>query len=761
MTERRFFAAFAAAIFILLVVGAVSYRSLERTTEARGWRDHTRDVQAQLSELLAALMDVESSQRGFTLTGNEEFLDPYRLGTEKAPKAVAELQRLTPDNPVQQERLKRLQIEVGRKLDYAREVIVARRRQGFEAAQAITMSGEGKRLTDGIRQLLSEMEAEEQRLLTIREAALGADEARTGALVIGGNAVALLVVAIAAFLMIRNAAALRRSVQAMREQEWLQSGLAELAVVLREERSAEQLARAVLDRLGAQLQAPVGAFYRREIADGTSHLIAGLALDQPRRLRVPDGESLIGEAARLRRPIELTQVPADYLPIASALGSSEPRHLLIIPLLYRDQVEGVLELAWLTRPPAIHRTFLERAGESIAVALATARSLFQIKTLLTTAQQQEEELRVQQEELTQINEELEEQSTSLIERSRQAEDANRAIEAARQDLQRQAEQLALSSKYKSEFLSNMSHELRTPLNSLLILSQQLYENPKGNLDEKQVRYARTINSSGNDLLTLINDILDLAKIESGTITLDPSDLRMSDVCDDLDRLMRPLAEQKHLAFAVRLGVGVPAHLRTDGKRLHQVLKNLLSNAIKFTSTIPGRSGSVVLSIDVAHGAWSAIHPQVGQPAITFAVSDNGIGIAPGKQALVFEAFQQADGGISRKFGGTGLGLSISRELAQVLGGELRLVSTVGEGSTFTLVLPLTISLDTVPTRTPERTITPPPITPHHAAVIPLSSGNDQQLSLLDDDRASVAPGDRVALIVEDDPAFARILVELA
>jgi CheY-like chemotaxis protein len=435
--------------------------------------------------------------------------------------------------------------------------------------------------------------------------------------------------------------------------------------------------------------------------------------------------------------------------------------LLVVPLIYRDQVEGVLELAWLTPPPASHRTFLERAGESVAVALASARSLAQIRTLLTTSQQQEEELRVQQEELTQINEELEEQSTTLIERSRQAEEANRAIEAARQDLQRQTEQLALSSKYKSEFLSNMSHELRTPLNSLLILSQQLYENPKGNLDEKQVRYARTINSSGNDLLTLINDILDLAKIESGTVTLDPSDVRLSDLCDDLDRQMRPLAEQKHLDFAVRLGADVPAALRTDGKRLHQVLKNLVSNALKFTATSPGRQGSVVLSIDAASGAWSAHHPQAGQPALTFSVSDNGIGIAPDKQALVFEAFQQADGGVSRRFGGTGLGLSISRELAHLLGGELRLVSTVGEGSTFALVLPVTAVLDVAAMKPVERPGVPLRAMPPLSA--PVASAQDviQQPSLVEDDRASIVSGDRVVLIVEDDLAFARILVDLA
>ena len=761
-TERRFFWAFVIVLVILLGVGVTSYESVDRTTQAADWRDHAREVLAEAGEVFAAVMDVESAQRGYVILGDERYLDPYHLGIAAAPRALEALQRLTQDNLSQQARVKQLQIQVASKLDHAREVVETRRRDGFAAAQVLTSAGDGKRLTDSIRVVLRELEHEEHRLLREREAAFSADSARTSALVIGGNALALVVVAVSAFLMIRNAAALRTSLQAIREEEWLQGGLAGLAVVLREERPVAELSRAVLDQLGARLGAAVGALYRRQESDGMLHLVAGLALDQPRRVRVAEGETLVGEAARLRRMIELTQVPADYLPVVSGVGAGEPRHLLVVPLLYRNQVEGVLELAWLQRVPASHRTFLERAGESIAVARATARSLGQIRTLLTTAQQQEEELRAQQEELTQINQELEEQSTALIERSRQAEDANRAIEAARQDLQRQAEQLALTSKYKSEFLSNMSHELRTPLNSLLILSQQLYENPQGNLSEKQVRYARTINSSGNDLLTLINDILDLAKIESGTVVLDPADVRLGDLCDDLDRGMRPLAEQKEVELAVRLGAGIPAILHTDGKRLHQVLKNLLSNAIKFTGTSPGRRGSVGLSLDMVEMAWSAGHAQSGRPALSFAVSDNGIGIAPDKQALVFEAFQQADGGVSRRFGGTGLGLSISRELARLLGGELRLVSTLGEGSTFTLLLPVTAAELPVAgavarpiERMPTRSAAPMPI--------PVSAIGEAgaKPALVEDDRAQVAPGDRVVLIVEDDQAFARILVDLA
>ena len=757
-TERRFVWAFLMAIVLLLGVGFTSYRSLDRVAEATGWRDHTKDVLATLNTLLLAMLDVETGQRGYLLTGDEDYLEPYHRGMNVAPQALAALLHLTQDNPAQQERLGRLRPLLEGKLDRSREVVVTRRRQGFAAAQAMTVSGEGKRSMDEIRALVAELEREERSLLAQREQVVAVDQARTSALVIGGNALALVVVAVAAFFLMRNAGVLRSSLQAIREQEWQQAGLASLAEVLREERSVEVLARSVLDRLGEQLGAPVGVLYRRDGTAGTLELAAARALDAPRRPRLADGETLVGEAARSRRVIDLAQVPVDYLPVGSGLGGSQPRHLMVVPLIYRDQVEGVLELAWLSPPPPSHRAFLERASGSIAVALATARSLVQIRTLLTTAQQQSEELRVQQEELTQINAELEEQTDQLATRNRQAEEANAAIELARADLERKTEQLALSSKYKSEFLSNMSHELRTPLNSLLILSQQLFENPGGNLSEKQVRYARTINASGHDLLTLINDILDLAKIESGTVTLDPSDVRLGDVRDDIDRLMRPLAEQKNLTFSVRLGAGLPAAMRTDRPRLQQVLKNLLSNAIKFTSSSPERRGIVTLSIDIADAGWSAGHPRLAAgPVLAMAVSDNGIGIPSDKQAVVFQAFQQADGGVSRRFGGTGLGLSISRELAHLLGGELHLVSTVGEGSTFTLYLPLTapVANDVAIQRS-----APAPVV-RSAPVATPSVGPAPQPALVDDDRAILATGDRVALIVEDDPAFARILVELA
>ena len=794
-TEQRFTWAFAIAIVILLAVGVTSYRSLGGVSEANQWRNHTKDVLATLSSLLAAQMDVESGVRGYVLTNNEDYLDPYRRGTTEVPIAVATLRTLTVDNLSQQQRLDRLRPLLERKADYSRELLVARRRQGFDAALAIILAGEGKQSMDGIRAIVAEMEQEERRLLTQREVAVGRDEATSSTLIIGGNALALMVVAVAAFFMVRNASALRSSLQAIRDQEWLQTGLASLAEVLREERPVEPLAHAALTHVSELVGAPVGVLYRCEGPEGGLLLTASRALESPRRQQLGAGETLVGEAARSRRIIELAEAPADYLPVTSGTGRRASCHVLVLPLIYRDQVEGVLELALLQPPGAAHRTFLQRASQSLAVALATARSLTQIKDLLTTAQQQEEELRVQQEELTQINAELEEQTNQLVERSQQAEDANVAIEAARVDLQRQAEQLALSSKYKSEFLSNMSHELRTPLNSLLILSQQLFENHEGNLTAKQVTYARTINGSGHDLLTLINDILDLAKIESGTVSLDFAEVRVATLCERLDRLMRPQTEQKDITFTVRVAPEVPAALHTDDQRLQQVLKNLLSNAIKFTSTKPGRRGTVTLGLAIVTSGWSMGHAQLSAgPVLALSVSDNGIGIPADKQDLIFEAFRQVDGGEARKFGGTGLGLSISRQLAQLLGGEVRLRSTLGEGSIFTLYLPLdravTEGLAHAPDAAPltqrippvqrpspaphapvvARITTPapaplpgalPPGAPLPGALSSNASGDSLATAPIADDRANLVAGDRIAVIVEDDRAFAHILVELA
>ena len=760
-SSRWFIWAFTIATVILVVVSSTAYISLGMSKEAYAWRGHAHIVRTTLEQLQSSLVDAETAERGYLLTDLDEYLAPYEQALMEVPAQLTSLHQLTIDNADQQKRLNALDPLVAHKLALVRNAIDVRRKQGFEAAQRILMTGEHKRTMDDIRAVISEMRESEDLLLGLRTNQAVSDANRAATLMIFGNVLALIVVLTTAFFMVRNVATLHGSLLAVREQEWLQSRLAGLGQLLREEQDVSVLGQRTLDHLTAVLATPIAALYHRSEGDAFL-LIAGYALEHPRQSRFALGEGLVGEAARTRRLIHIDDVPSGYLPIASSLGVSSPGRVAVVPLIYRDHVEGVLELGTFRDWSVIQLAFLERAGESIAAALASTRSLAQIKELLSTSQQQEEELRMQQEELTQSNEELEEQAQQLARRNEEVEEGSRDIEAARRDLEEKATQLALSSKYKSEFMSNMSHELRTPLNSLLILSQLLYENPTGNLSEKQVKYAHTVNSSGRDLLTLINDLLDLTKIESGTVVLDISAISFSEINETIERTMRPIAQQKGLEFTIRLGDRLPPSLRSDDIRLQQVLKNLLSNAFKFTPVDATRPGHVSLSIKVATSGWSPDHPQLTRTdtVIAFAVSDNGIGIPASKLQLIFEAFQQADGSVSRKYGGTGLGLSISREIAHLLGGELCVISTEGVGSTFTLYLPRHAEASPA-----SHSLTPSvPVHSHPratAALTPAQVGTSTPSSLVEDDHADIHQGDRVVLIVEDDPAFARILVELA
>jgi CheY-like chemotaxis protein len=430
---------------------------------------------------------------------------------------------------------------------------------------------------------------------------------------------------------------------------------------------------------------------------------------------------------------------------------------VVLPILFEQQVKAVIEIASLDRFTETHLSFLDQLMESIGVVLNTIEANSRTESLLTQSQSLAQELQ-------QTNQELAEKARLLSEQNIEVERKNREVEQAKLALEEKATQLALSSKYKSEFLANMSHELRTPLNSLLILAQQLGDNPDGNLSGKQVEFAKTIHGSGSDLLTLINDILDLSKIESGTVTLDVSEYRFQNLRNYVDRTFRHMAEAKHLGFFVELKDNLPTAMMTDTTRLQQVLKNLLSNAFKFTT-----HGQVSLAISLVTSGFTSDHANLlhADAVLSFAVSDTGVGIAADKLQLIFEAFQQADGSTARKYGGTGLGLSISRELARLLGGEIRVESVVGSGSTFTLFLPYNragfINYDTVrapqvrlPAPTPQVIYTPPS---HTENLIELDSELDEYTG--SDDRGLVAPGDPSVLIIEDDERFSQIVLGFA
>ncbi len=634
---------------------------------------------------------------------------------------------------------------------------------------------------------------------------------------------------------------LKETTERNEEQDWLKTNLAKFSRMMQGQRDLESVSRLIMSDLTPLVGAHHGAFFLSDgDANGGGHddvlrLIASYAYKERKSLsnRFRPGEGLVGQAVLEKKPILLTGVPDDYIRITSGLGEAPPRNIIVLPILFEGEVKAVIELASFLPFSQIHQVFLDQLAESVGVVLnmitanmRTEELLQQSQNLTQELQSQsqelqaqqeelrrtnveleqqartlkasEEALRDQQEELQQVNEELEEKAALLAEQNRKVEQKNREVEAARRELEEKAQQLAVSSKYKSEFLANMSHELRTPLNSLLILAKLLSDNKDNNLTAKQVEYAQTILASGTDLLNLINDVLDLSKVEAGKMDINAGDVLLADVTNFVERSFRPVAEQKGLELAVDVDPELPASVYTDGQRLQQVLKNLLSNAFKFTD-----EGNVTLTMRKAEKGRRFGHPALNDAdvVVAFAVSDTGIGIAGDKQRLIFEAFQQADGTTSRKFGGTGLGLSISREIARLLGGEIRVDSTEGHGSTFTLFLPLhwpgdpegggggdddrgggggggTVfggpngmsaggasgggngghhggfgggGMGTMPR--PQESAPPRPERRRYPR-------NPDEAGI-HDDRSTVQPGDRVVLIVENDPHFARILLDMA
>jgi HAMP domain-containing protein/CheY-like chemotaxis protein/signal transduction histidine kinase len=542
------------------------------------------------------------------------------------------------------------------------------------------------------------------------------------------------------------------------EQDWLKTNLAKFTNMLQGQRDLGTVGRLLLSELTPLVNAQLGVIYQVTGEDVPSmHLLSAYADDgvhgHAEHLR--PGEGLVGQCAMDKRRILITEMPQHTVPIGSALFKALPRNVVVLPVLFESQVKAVIELASLSEFTTLQMMFLEQLTTNIGIVLNSIEATMQTEGLLKQSQQLAGELQAQQRELQQTNEQLEQKAQQLAERNVEVERKNQEIEQARRALEEKATELALTSKYKSEFLANMSHELRTPLNSILILGQQLGENPEGNLSPKQVEFARTIHGAGTDLLNLISDILDLSKIESGTVTVDAEDIAFSNLVDMVARPFRHEADTRQLSFEVALDPDLGRSITTDSKRLQQVLKNLLSNAFKFTA-----QGGVRLRISSVQGGWTAEHPVLSQaPAvIAFEVSDTGIGIPLEKQKIIFEAFQQADASTSRKYGGTGLGLAISRELSNLLGGEIHLRSAPGVGSTFTLFLPIKYVGPSSAYRSPTPAVAAAAM---HPASIHLSGVPERPVEQVPDDRLAIEPGDSILLIVEDDPHYARVMIDLA
>ncbi len=538
------------------------------------------------------------------------------------------------------------------------------------------------------------------------------------------------------------------------EQDWLKTNLAKFTNMLQGQRDLATVGRLLLSELTPLVNAQLGVIYQVESEElQTMRLLSAYADDgsngHPQRIRI--GEGLIGQCAADRRRLLITNMPSHAVPIGSALFKVVPSNIIVLPVLFESQVKAVIELASVTEFTTLQTMFLEQLTLSIGIVLNSIEATMQTEGLLKQSQQLAGELQTQQRELQQTNEQLEQKAQQLAERNVEVERKNQEIEQARRALEEKAAELALTSKYKSEFLANMSHELRTPLNSILILGQQLADNADGNLTSKQTEFARTIHGAGTDLLNLISDILDLSKIESGTVTVDAEEIFFSNMLDAIGRPFRHEADNRQLSFNVELDPALGRSLTTDSKRLQQVLKNLLSNAFKFTSR-----GGVQLKVFAAPAGWTSTHPILSQAqgVVAFEVADTGIGIPAEKQKLIFEAFQQADASTSRKYGGTGLGLAISRELSNLLGGEIQLRSSPNVGSTFTLYLPITYAGPS----TAVRPATAPSAALAQAFPIILPERPVEQIP---DDRHEIQPGDSILLIVEDDPHYCRVLVDLA
>ncbi len=655
---------------------------------------------------------------------------------------------------------------------FADQVTTVAREVGIEGAlggQARVPGAAGiwRDLTDNVNQLAANLTTQVRAIAEVATAVTKGDLTRSIAVEALGEVAAL---KDNINEMIVNLAATTRK---NNEQDWLKTNIAKFTGMMQGQRDLLAVARLLLSELTPLIGAQHGTFYIADAEDDSPvlKLMAGYAVDDrdgvPRILRI--GQGLVGQCAREKQRILTTNVPAGYMRINSSLGAASPVSIVVLPVLFEGDVRAAIELASFSHFSDVQLEFLDKLTQSIGIVLNTIAATMRTEQLLQQSQALAEELQSQQLQLQTTNEELQEKAQLLAEQKTEVETKNLEVEQAKKALEEKAEQLALTSKYKSEFLANMSHELRTPLNNLLILARMLSENSDRNLTPKQVKFAETIHTSGTDLLALISDILDVSKIESGKMDVEVGAVRFTELQDYCIKTFHHFADGKGLDFNIDLGTSLHSEIiQTDAKRLQQVLKNLLSNALKFTE-----HGSVRLTIDKATSGWSAHHGTLSRATsvIAFSVSDTGIGIQSDKQRIIFEAFQQADGTTSRKYGGTGLGLTISRELSRLLGGEIRLQSAPDAGSTFTLYLPQTYITHAQPVRSEALKTTPLQL--EQAAALPdaevdmilaPSPGAGQELVedlVLDDDRTMIQPGDSVLLIVEDDGTFARILVDLA
>jgi CheY-like chemotaxis protein len=830
--QRKILFAIGILTVLFVICGSVTLISLARQDDSWRWSRHTYEVRAALDDVIEAMQDSQSAVRGYLLTQDRKELDSYGEANHKSQAAIDALRGLIADNPLQQTRLDRVQVMTRQ---WQQEVT----RNGVDAVAAIKstdpaemalersriqssyMDHRSVTLTD-ILALLNQMDATEAGLLSEREASQRRDEIEVRAVTWSGMVIAILlgisVVTITFRLITRpirrmtdlmtrlaqhdhtveirqierrdEIGEIARALQVFKQmaietaaQTWVKSNVSEIAGELQKVDGQREFGERLTSTLVPLLQAGVGVFYAHDEVSGRLELQGSYGYRERRHLSTGYalGEGLVGQCALERKPIVLQDVPEDYVRIHSGTGEAAPRSIAVLPLLLRDKLLGVLELAsfqHLTEPQqhlldellpiaALSLENLGRAQRTKDLLNRTREQADELRASEETLRNQQHELQASNEELSLKTQELQEQSQRLLaseeelrvqteelqasnEELRQKTDTlneqKRLLEALQRETSDKADELARASQYKSEFLANMSHELRTPLNSLLILSRNLAENREGNLDGEQVESARIIHDSGSSLLRLINDILDLSKVEAGKMELVVGELPLTDLQRALTRTFAHVAQEKQLEFRVETAPGLPASILTDAAKLEQVINNLVGNAFKFT-----HQGGVTVQITRPPAGEALPEKLQGHAVVAIAVRDTGIGIPPAKLDKVFHAFEQVDASTSRQYGGTGLGLAISRRLVELLGGDIALHSEEGHGSVFTLLLPERLDVGENPM--------PAPPAPAPAETRPATT-SALLPETIEDDRDQLEAGATAILIVEDDPVFARILADM-
>jgi len=780
--KRQVLIGFTLSLLFVLISAITSYLSIQSMNRDSQWENHTYDVIDKAQEIKVRLLNAETGLRGFVITQRSKYLAPYNQNANKIIPQIKELQRLTKDNSAQEGRLDSLQYYAELKIRDMQGIISGNAVGGKEVALQKILTDKGKIYKDNILRINNKIIETEKELLILRTKKREESGVRSTAIVIISSLIILgLVLYLSSFIKrtfdeqkktevkIRESNEQLEKVSSENEQKnWMLTGSAVVNESMRGEQELDDLCTRIITDMCNYLEANVGAIYLLDSRTARLKLTGAYAFEvkKGKTEEIRLGEGLVGQTALEKKIKQINNLPADYIKVSSGLGNTVPNTLILVPIPFEDEIIAVLEIALPKAPTELEIYFFERIAVTIGIGINRSISRAQLRDLFMQTQQQAEELESQQEELRTTNEELMHKSeelqaseeelrvqqeelrqtnAELEEKAGQLEERNLSINEAREAISIKAQELEVSSKYKSEFLANMSHELRTPLNSILILARILKENRPDNLNEEQLKYAGVIHNAGNDLLTLINDILDLSKIESGKIDLDIEPARVQEVKQNMESLFTEIAKSKKINFQTAIGQGIPEKITTDLAKIEQIIKNLLSNAFKFTP----EHGQIDLEITNADKQVSYYSDHLKENTgkiVSFRVKDSGIGIPADKQKLIFEAFKQADGTTSRKYGGTGLGLSISKELANLLGGEIQVESEPGQGSAFTLYLPAeniqgSLSAEQTENQSPEPVVVP--LIPQ-PILVPVNKTDRQTL-----------------LIVEDDVVFADVLKDYA